>query len=173
MSTRNAKGRAPRPPFKGATITDIELHMDGESGPHALSCLFEGHRYHVWLNDKTFKPVDTVLYKNPRSGVLPTDPGFFRTRRLSTESTFGRWLVHTMREEMMAKGLIEAGREQSRQAQAELEIARAREKIARRKVEAADELYDLLQAFCQRFGEQDPELGEQARSLLQRIENGH
>jgi hypothetical protein len=71
-------------------ITNVELNAGG--GMIALSCEYDGARYHLWLSERTLKPKDDVLYKNP----LLNQPNEFSTRKISQTRGVGLIIVPVM-----------------------------------------------------------------------------
>lgn len=74
-------------------VTNIEL--DGSEYSVALSCEYDGARFHIWLKHaNTLKPQDSILYKNPTADR--NEPGYFDTRTLDQDGAAGRIVVPAM-----------------------------------------------------------------------------
>lgn len=76
----------------------------------ALSCEYNGARYHVWVDKSSRTHTDDILYKNPPLGIEHAQPGYFQTRRLRTSSQFAVKLIAAMfeaaiREELFTKAV--------------------------------------------------------------------
>lgn len=120
---------------------NVTVHCDGYR--RNISCECNGHRYHIWL-DSDFKPVDGILYKNPPLGAKPQTEGFFYTRKLSIDSSFGSALLQQMMEragnnDLFRKALIDEGDRTN-----EDERRRKAEALVGRKESEGVALFDLL-----------------------------
>ncbi len=75
--------------------TISKIGLSGTEYSIAVSCEYDGARFHIWLNPKTLKPNgDQTLYKNsiPERG----EPGSFDTRKLDQNGATGRIIVPAM-----------------------------------------------------------------------------
>lgn len=90
-------------------LTNVEV-TTSEFGQFALGCEYKGARYHVWLDRQT-KAMSrdthgggTTLFKNsiPRQ----REAGYFKTRKLDADATFGKQLIAAMMAEALAGDLF-------------------------------------------------------------------
>lgn len=170
-ATERTNENTPRPPYKGAKVSNVAIVVKDFREQFPLSCEFEGARYHVWVRADTLELASDVLYKNPPTKLDRRHPGYFATRQLKASTKFGRWLVHAMREEMRARNLLEQAKEEARRAEEAAARERAQQAFKLRQEQAAGELYDLLTEYVNRFTGDDKALEYRARALLERIEN--
>jgi len=113
------------------TIKNVHIDNLGcNNSRAALSCDFDGARYHVWftVNGSTFDAED-VLYKNCPLDMTPRDPGYYHARKLRTNSTFGALMLAAMltvahRDELYAKALADKESELKAQERERDELAR-------------------------------------------------
>lgn len=75
-------------------IEKIELNGHDGSLQLALSCHYDGARFHIWLNRETLKPCDSKLYKNSIAGYK--EEGYFSTRYLEQNEGVGAKIVPVM-----------------------------------------------------------------------------
>jgi hypothetical protein len=79
------------------TKTPTNIHLSGnEHGHVALCCEYQGARYHVWVDRHEYRPVDSVLFKNPPLRVEYRGEGYFNTRMLDMNGAIGRKIVPLM-----------------------------------------------------------------------------
>lgn len=76
--------------YEKRQVANVE--MDGSEHNVAMSCEYQGARFHIWLDRKTLKPQDSVLYKNPLEGAEDQ----FETRTLDHAGALGRIVVPAM-----------------------------------------------------------------------------
>lgn len=118
-------------------ITNVKVEC-WEYSDYALSCEYQGARYHVWLDRKTrelrgekkpgsiFRDAPT-LFKNPAVGT--NHPVDFRTRKLRPNSRFGFKIILAMRQRADAEDLFskaEASLREESEAESQRECERQR-----------------------------------------------
>ena len=132
-------------------VTNVKVtNYDPHSLKFALCCEYGGARYHVWCIEHP-NAYEDCLYKNPPRSIDYGAPGYFKTRRLSTDSAFGRRLIGDMIFECVRLKLVDKARaalfEEAEKARIE------REKAARihRVKMAGPELYKALVRIVREF----------------------
>ena len=132
------------PPMK--EIRNVEVTCSERSN-YALGCEYDGAAYHVWLDRKTRALEKPVLYKNSLTDKRH-DPGYFNTRKLSTESKFARDLVPRMMDYATHENLFEKAEQKVLDDRA-AEIADTEKMLAAERVKAAaPELLKELEHIC-------------------------
>lgn len=100
---------------------------------YALSCDFEGHRYHVWINQNTDAPDKPTLFQNPPLGTEYHEPGYYSTIRLGLDGDLGRKLLPAMLamrdEQNLVQKWLDLLANKSEQEQRDLAIRQARKRI--------------------------------------------
>lgn len=86
-------------PAKKLNITNVSVGLHHDR--YALSCDYDGAHYHVWIRLLDgllmgYSKDDLVLYKNPPVGTSMYDQGYFRTRRLDTQTKANAALIAEM-----------------------------------------------------------------------------
>lgn len=118
-----------------AQPTDIGVDFHGERV--SLSCDLAGAHFHIWT-DRSLKPLDATVFKNPPRGTKHGSAEDFRTRRLGAEKGQGRVVFEALMAAAPAL-LPQALEREAAAARAEDDAMRAR--IAEHHVrEAAPEL---------------------------------
>jgi hypothetical protein len=126
------------------TISNIQVRRNTQYSDYALSCEFDGARYHIWYDGETRVKLP-ILYKNPPLGIDRKSPEHFSTRHLSIDSAFGSKLVAEMLAYATAHSLFDKADEQI-QEDARQELKRAKENKRKKLIEqAALELYEALE----------------------------
>lgn len=158
-------------------ITKIEVRCS-ESGPFAVSCVYDGDRYHFWVNRETYEPEQNapnsgtgfVLFKNPPVTVNVGQPGYYRTRRLSSESAFSQTLITEMMKEARGRNLFvaaeEANREDKRRALLQAEMSATQ----RKHQEFTEDLLGLLRAVHPILEQMKQQHGETTEDRLVRVD---
>lgn len=156
---------------KAKEITDVGVGGSEHSSTYWLGCVYDGARYHVWINKATHQPDETTLYKNPPLGVEKGDPGHYWTRKLDLNGATGRMLLPAMLAARDAQGLVQKWRDElAVKAAEELRVAEEARKAERIEA-AAPDLYAALEQI-KRLGTeatQDPAEAGRIRAALVEI----
>jgi hypothetical protein len=129
-------------------VGHVQVGPRGFEKTVALSCEFNGAKYHIWLTPDTMN-VGEVLYKNPLKGMKSSDPDYFRTRTLKPGSDFVDTLIASMVEIYKAKSLLSKFlmREATEQQESNAEAAKQNRILQLR--QAGPRLFDAMVAIAQ------------------------
>lgn len=120
-------------------FSDLRAGAVDGTRPAAISWVYGGFRYHVWVNPKTYSMGDGIVYKNPPLGVRYGAPGYFDPRKLKISVKANGDMVRTILDYAREIDLIAA----THKAEVEAEAARQ----AAIKKAQADATRDALEKY--------------------------
>lgn len=134
-------------------IENISIDISfAASASVAISCDYDGARFHLWIDTKTLQPVDDRIYKNPPQGSTA-----FNTRTLRQDRGIGKMLTDAMLPK--AHELYQAARIALQERLAQRQAAAAEAARIHRIKEAGPELFAACKALVE-WCDNNPPAGE-------------